>query len=95
MTFGTPLVYLYSFLNMSLNEGELLASCPGRFTLPKNPQYLLNRRFCGPDSRSEPFREEENFLPLLGFKPRIVKISSSLPGFELRTVQLYRLSYRL
>ena len=62
MTFGTPLVYLYSFLSMSLNEGELLASCPGRFTLPKNPQYLLNRRLDGPQGRSGRFAKESNSL---------------------------------
>jgi hypothetical protein len=62
--------YLYSFLILALNRGESSALRPDRFTpVEKARCHLL----CGPPSNPERFEEDNNFLPLPGFEPRIVQ----------------------
>jgi hypothetical protein len=66
-------IYLYSFLNLALNGGESSALHPGRFTpVEKARSHILYKKLCGPHSNPECF-EENNFLPLPGFEPGIVR----------------------
>ena len=50
-----------------------LSPRPGRFTPGKAPWYPLNRGLGGAQSRCERFGEEQNQLPLTGFKPQTIQ----------------------
>jgi hypothetical protein len=59
-------------LTSALDEGELSASHPGRFTpREKVPWHPLDRRLGGPQSRSGRSGEEKNSQPLPGLEPPI------------------------
>jgi hypothetical protein len=61
------------FLTAALAGGEWSASRPCRLTPGGNsPQYPLDRRLGGPQSRSGCYKEEKNILPLLGIELRIL-----------------------
>ena len=63
---------LHSFLTLAL-DGEWLASRPRPPYLRGNRSPVRNeRRLGGPQYRSGPFGEENNFLPLLGIEPQFL-----------------------
>jgi len=47
-TYGGVEIQLHAFLTSALDEGECSVSRPSPFT----PRYPLDRRLCGPQSRS-------------------------------------------
>jgi hypothetical protein len=53
--------------------GQCPTSRPGSFTRGKQPLYLLCRRLCGPQGRSEQAWRTENILPSAGFEPRTIE----------------------
>jgi hypothetical protein len=69
-------------LTSALDVGEWLVSRPGRFTPWKAPQYLLNRRLGGPQSRYGPFGEEKNIFTLPGLESRIVQVAIPTKVFQ-------------
>jgi hypothetical protein len=52
----------------ALSEGEFSASRRGRFIPCNEKQYALNRRLGDLQSRSWRFGEQNNILPVPGFK---------------------------
>jgi hypothetical protein len=52
----------------ALNKGGWSSKRPGRFTLGKNPLYLLNRRLSGLE-----VLENKKFMYLLEFEPKIIQ----------------------
>ena len=47
----------HSFLTSAVGEGEWSVSCPGHYTIGKEPRYPLKRRMGGPQSQSGRFIE--------------------------------------
>jgi hypothetical protein len=63
-TYGGVDVYIHVFLTSALIRGEWSASRCGRsYYLGKNPQYTLNRRLGGPQSRFGQCEEEKILDP--------------------------------
>jgi hypothetical protein len=69
------------FLTSVLGVGEWSASRPGRFTPGEEPQYPLDRRLGGPQSRSGRCGEEKNLLPLPGIETRLSSLSLYRPSY--------------
>jgi hypothetical protein len=71
--------YLHSFVTSAPDWGQWPNPRSGGFAPGKDssPQYLLNRRPCGHQSRSGRFRRSVNFLPLPGFPTRTVQSVAS------------------
>jgi hypothetical protein len=60
----------YSFLTSALDKGEWSASHPGHaLSLGKDPQYSLDWRLGGPQSRSGHRGHRKNPMSLLGIEP--------------------------
>ena len=57
-----------SFLTLALDGGDWLASRRDHFSTGKEFLCLLDRRLCGPQSRSGRFGELKNLLPLTGIR---------------------------
>jgi hypothetical protein len=70
------------FLTSALDGGEWLASRPCPFT----PQYILDRRLGGPESRSGRYGEEKNLLFVPGIEIQFL-------GHQACSSSLYRHSY--
>jgi hypothetical protein len=62
---GEKMYSSYSFLTLALDGGEWSASHPGHaLHQGKDPQYPLDRRLGGPQSRSEHGLEEKSSAPV-------------------------------
>jgi hypothetical protein len=60
-------------LNLCIRLRWEMNVTPWPFYPWNKPRWPLNRRLCGPQSRSGRFGEEKNLFPLAGFEPRTVK----------------------
>jgi hypothetical protein len=70
-TWGERRYNSYSYLTSALDRGEWSASRPGSALPPgKDPQYPLDRRLGGLQSRSGRRGQKKNPLPLPGIEPR-------------------------
>jgi hypothetical protein len=60
-------------LNLGTRWRWVFNLSPRPFYPEKESRYPSNRRLGGPQSRSGRFGEENDLLPLLGFKPQIAQ----------------------